>query len=310
MAERIATYSRIITPEEYNRIISKEHLYISASDRAIKEFVEKYRPKNRIAEVVEIGCGPARVLPLIATVSDLNLMGIDHDEGFLNYARTVIKEGCVNASVVKSDISTWQHSQPVDIFYSQGVHHHIGKSHDLREYLNNVRRQLAAEGVYILSDEFLPEYTDEVHRQLKAVIWYSHIITSAKRLKYDYLAQEEAKTLLDDLYEGEEHHDDVKTEEQIRLVLEHCTNIDQAALLGEIAQAEKLAEKFLNSLSNIRNIETHGDITTDLSRGDFKICESVFRAEVEQAGFEIVERKTVGPVDSIGGMAVYVLRVR
>jgi hypothetical protein len=50
IAERAATYSKIITPEEYNRIISKEHLYISTSDRVIKDFIEiKAHKKQRAA---------------------------------------------------------------------------------------------------------------------------------------------------------------------------------------------------------------------------------------------------------------------
>lgn len=308
MTERASTYSKIISPEEYNRIISFEHLYISASDRVIKELIDSYRPKERIAEVVEIGCGPARVLPLMAGIAGIHLTGVDHDSVFLDYAKQIVHEKSLPVDLVHANITDWKLGKMIDVCYSQGVHHHIGKKIDTSRYLNNVVSQLTKDGVYILSDEFLPEYVTEDERKTKAVIWYSHVIASAKRLHQDYLAQEEAKTLLDDLYEGNEEFDEVKSQEQIRLVLDVCTAIDQEARNGSIQEADRLAKEFFADLAKKRNAHQHGDITIDLSRGDFKICDSVLRKEIQKAGLSVIEVRKVGPVDTIGGMAVYVLK--
>jgi SAM-dependent methyltransferase len=135
MAERTSTYSKIISPEEYNRIISFEHLYISASDRVIKELIEFYRPKERMAEVVEIGCGPARVLPLIARIEGIHLTGVDHDSVFLEYAKQLVKEKSLPVDLINANITDWKLGKEIDICYSQGVHHHIGKKTDTKLYL-------------------------------------------------------------------------------------------------------------------------------------------------------------------------------
>lgn len=310
MAERTSTYSKIISPEEYNRIISFEHLYISASDRVIKELIESYRPKDRTAEVVEIGCGPARVLPLMAGIAGIRLTGVDHDSVFLEYAKQLVQEKSLSVHLVNANIADWKLGKAIDICYSQGVHHHIGKKTDTQTYLKNIASQLTKDGIYILSDEFLPEYRTEDERKIKAVIWYSHVIASAKRLNQKYLAQEEAKTLLDDLYEGSEQQDEVKNQDQIQLVLDACKTIDQEARNERTQGAEGLAKKFISELAKKRNIDQQGDVTIDLSRGDFKICDSVFKKEMQEAGLLVLEVRKIGPVDTIGGMAVYVLKKR
>ncbi len=308
MPMKTATYSKIISPEDYNRIITFEHLYISASDRVIKELIETYKPTDRTAEVVEIGCGPARILPLIAQISDIHLTGIDHDSEFVRYAQSEISSLGDDVHVIQSDFISYIHPVKVDVFYSQGVHHHIGKGEPTKVYLSAVVSQLTKDGVYIVSDEFLPEYKDEKDRKLKAVIWYSHVIASAKRIGQEYLAQEEAKTLLDDLYEVEKAGNELKSHEQIELVLRHCTTIDDFARSGEIKLANEKAARFLDELSLLENRNISGDNTIDLSRGDYKISDSIFRKEMNQAGLEVIERRTIGPVDTIGGMAVYVTK--
>jgi hypothetical protein len=159
-----------------------------------------------------------------------------------------------------------------------------------------------------LSDEFLPEYSTEDERKIKAVIWYSHVIASAKRLNQEYLAQEEAKTLLDDLYEGNEQHDEIKNQDQIRLVLDACAAIDQEARNERMQEAEVLAKGFLSELAKKKNTNQQGDVTMDLSRGDLKICDSALRRETEDAGFSVADVRKIGPVDTIGGMTVYVLK--
>lgn len=166
----------------------------------------------------------------------------------------------------------------------------------MHAYLQNVAGQLVPEGIYVVADEFLSEYRNEDERKINAVVWYSHVIASAKRAGHDYLAEEEAKTLLDDLNEAS--NDSMKSRDQIALVLDSCDAI----------KTTDQARDFLSALKPLMGVRVTGDETIDLSRGDYKICDSVFRREIEEADLRVVERVTVGPVDTIGGMAVYVLK--
>ena len=298
---REVTYSKIISPEEFNRINTEEHLYIKVSDAVIVKFIEEIRKKlGRNIEVVEIGCGPARILGEIAKIKNINLTAIDHDKDFVAYARKKVK----GAEVKVADIETYNHGKPVDVFYSQGVHHHIAKP---PKYFQNIRKQLNNNGIFILSDEFLPNYNSEEERRLRAVIWYSHIISHAQKNNHKILAQEEAKTLLDEL-NTEIDESRIKTEEQINLVLSQVDIIDEEARKGNVSRAEIIVKKFLNNLSKIYNYKQSGDPTLDLSRGDYKICDKVFREEIKSAGFTVEKFKAVGPIDSIGAMVVYVLK--
>jgi SAM-dependent methyltransferase len=296
------TYSRIITPEDYNRIISTEHLYISGADQKIKAFVEQERDRGA-TEVVEIGCGPARILPILGEIERVTVTGIDHDPNFVDYAGNQVD----GIDVRLADMKDYQHGKAVDIFVSQGVHHHIPKGESTKAYLQNLSSQLVDGGVYIVGDEFLPEYADEEERKVKAVVWYSHIIAEAQKSGFTHLAREEAKTLLDDLYEGDpDQH--VKDDFKIKLILNAVGGINEVALRRNVPIAEERAQELLKSVYGSKTAYDGDDPTVVLSRGDFKICESEFAREVATAGLSIEDKVRVGPLVDIGAMVVYLLR--
>lgn len=236
----------------------------------------------------------------------MRLVGFDHDKMFLERAIRVTDN--TRTSIIQTDLANLSLSEGevVPIIYSQGVHHHIPKGEPLNKYLERVHQILTPGGVYILSDEFLPEYKDDADRLVKAVVWYPYIINDAQEHGYNYLAQEEAKTLIDDLNEGNEP-DLIKTEGQIQVVLERVNAIAMAALRRESEEAERLASVLLSKLEKLKNYQPTGDKTVDLSRGDFKVSPSIFKQEVESAGFEVEDEDFAGPVETIGGMRIYTL---
>lgn len=100
----------------------------------------------------------------------------------------------------------------------------------------------------------------------------------------------------------------IKTEGQIQLVLESVKAIAIAALNRRGDEAEQLASGLISKLEELKNYEPTGDKTIDLYRGDFKISPSVFKQEIEAAGFEVEDEDVAGPVETIGGMRIYTLR--
>ena len=301
------TYSQIIDPENYNHIMTNEHLYISAGDSIIKKFIKEEVKNNNSTEVVELGCGPARIITMMADIPGVTLAGIDHDRSFVEYAKKVVETKKFNIKIVESDAFNYNHSKPVDVFYSEGFHHHIKKGEPVKLYLQNIYKQLKKTGAYILGDEVLTEYKDRNERLIKAIIWYSHIISNAKKNRFLYLAAEEAKTLLDDLNENSEKGN-IKTKEQINLVLGSVDDINNAACSGDLEKAAKLAKTLVNSISIKINVSVQNDPTMDLSRGDYKICESELKKEVESVGFKLEKSESVGPGKNIGAVSVYLFR--
>jgi len=306
--KHLPTYSTIISPDVYSRLMTDEHVYIKASDVAIANVVEReVALKGEPIEVVEYGCGPARALQRTARVSGIHVTGVDHDPEFIEYGRNLLQRQHLYADLVLADAETYMHPKPVDVFYSQGVHHHIQKGEATRRYLKGIYDQLKPGGMYIVSDEFIPEYATIEERRTRLVIWYSHVIANAQRGEYQLLAQEEAKTLLDDLNEVVDP-EAIKTQKQIELVLHSAQLINGNAIKKHMEQAEGLADEFLKKLQTLRNTEEQGDKTIDLSRGDYKICDSEFKREIEVAGFVVEEIQAIGPIENIGAMVVYVLR--
>ncbi len=297
---RDATYSRIIGPEEFNRINTDQHLYIRASDQVIKRFTEERSPR----EVVEFGCGPARILPVLEEIEGIILTGVDHDQDYIKFAKTRVKP---TTSLVVADVETYKHPRKIDVAITQGAHHHFSKP---PTYLENIVSQLSDNGVYILSDEFLPEYKSEDERRVRAVIWYSHIIANAigkKNIPALALAFEEVKTLLDELNTTIDETR-IKTPQQMKLVFESVEEISEKTKAKNIKDAEVLAERFLAKLEKIYNWRENDDPMLNLSRGDYKICERVLLEEIEPYGLEVERKKSIGPIKSIGAMSVYVLR--
>ena len=293
---RDATYGKIIAAEEFNKINNDQHLYIAASDEIIKSWTEEHGG----IEVVEFGCGPARLLQKLDLIRGINLTGVDHDQDYVEYARTKVDK----AKVVMSDVESYQHAEKIDVVVTQGAHHHFSKP---PQYLENVVAQLSDNGIYILCDEFLPNYHTEYERRIRATIWYSHIIADAIKKGYDQLALEEAKTFLDEL-NTENDETRIKTPEQVELVLNQVTTINERAIKDYLAMAEVLAGRFLGQLSKIYSWEPNNDPTLDLSRGDYKICDSVLRAEIAHFGLMVEKKKSIGPIRNIGGMTIYVLK--
>lgn len=297
-----ATYSQIISPEMYNLLIS-QHLYIAEADQAIAQIVG-YHSRGENVQVAEFGCGPGRILGILSDEFICpNVTGIDHDQVFVDYAQKILGW----PRVVLADAITYQHQTPIDIAVSQGFHHHVAKGEQTYLYLKNVYRQLKPGGIYVVGDEFLPHYKDSHDRLIKAVTWYAHIIDAALRGKHMLLAIEEAKTLLDDLAESTDENV-AKSDVQIQYVLDNVLDVElDLSLLAWRSGYNENVERFLRHIAAHKNNENQGDPSMNLSRGDFKICHSVFEKEVTAVGFKIIGIKTVGPIETIGGMAVYTL---
>jgi SAM-dependent methyltransferase len=299
------SYSSIISSEDYNHLMTNEHLYINTADAYIERVI-KEKAANKHLQVVELGCGPARVARFIAKLNNISLTAVDIDSVFCEYAKEIAIKNQLKMNIIRSDIDLFQHTQLVDIFYSQGFHHHVEKGKKTHKYLSNAYNQLAEGGYYILSDEFIPNYTNENERNIKLVIWYSHIIAHALKNNYTFLAIEEAKTLLDDLQESK-NDQNLKSQEQLELVLSYVEKIDTKAK-NNILEAEAYATSFINDLDSLFNTKINElDPSMNLSRRDYKICDRVIREEAEKVGFIIKQVRSFGPIKTIGGMSIYIL---
>lgn len=301
-----ANYSNIVAAEDYNRMMTNEHLYIAQADRIIGKIVRRYteHSQNR-SEVLEIGCGPARLTPLLTKIPNVNVTAVDYDSGWIKAAKQAMETEGFNATLVCADMQSYRHPQPINVAVSQGTHHHIKKGESTSLYLENLRRQLARGGIYIISDEMVAYYENEEERYVRLCIWYAHIITAALRRGYERLAVAEMETLLDDLFEGSGKRA-IKDTEQMRLVRSSLEEIVLFAGRRKLKVAEQKSEVLLRG---IRETQSRRKVSknTPLSRGDYKVCFSILMEEITEAGFKIREAQTIGPIETIGGFGIYTL---
>lgn len=292
-------YSTIIDPASYNLLMSTQHQYISTSDKFICTTLFDLAKEFDHPNVLEIGSGPFRITGDLWSV----LRDIDKpfdfyineiDPVFLDVCQKSITSKNLEITILDQDIAELKAQKPFDIAISQGTHHHLNVN-----YLKNVYNLLSKNGYYIISDEFLANYSDENDRKLKAIIWYSKIINHAKKSGFAKLAREETKTLLDDL--GENKYENHKSQEQIEIVLEFSSQIVDA----EFEQKEDLAKKLLLNLS--QETSKSEEKPMYLSRGDYKISTEVFLKQCQKVGFEIQKQIITGD-PKIGAMVVFVLK--
>jgi len=305
IAANVPTYSAFVDAAAYNRMMTDEHLYIADADRLTIDLARDLVGAHR-AEVLEVGCGPGRLLGRAAGhLHYAHVSGIDIDNTFLRHARATVRSG---VDILYGDAAEYRHGEPIDVALSMGFHHHVPKGSVTRAYLRNVASQLAPRGVYFLADEFLPRYVSETERRIAATIWYAHIISSAIAAGFRQLAEEEAKTLLDDLTGGDGVS--TKTPRAIEEIIDRAGAINAAAMRNHRGETVRGATRLLAVIDEELRCSSSraADVSMTLSRGDFKISTDALAHEVADAGLEIVEKHRIGPAVDIGALMVVVLR--
>jgi SAM-dependent methyltransferase len=288
--------------------MNDQHLYISQCDQYLVEIIEEISKDKRL-EVVELGCGPLRFTRKLATIANINLTAVDIDEIFYSYGVKASREENLKINMVNDNIANYKHPSHVDVFCSNGLHHHIFKGKNCIKYLANIASQLSDDGCYYLMDEFIPEYKDEKDRDIKIIIWYSHIIADAIKNNYNYLAQEETKTLLDDLEEGSDEPHQLKNTKKVELVLSYVSLIDEYATSSQGQKAKEVSIEMLEKLRQINEFnpeDSHNSMK--LSRKDYKICDRVLREELSEVGLIVVDVISYGPIEKIGGLCIYKIK--
>ena len=98
-------------------------------------------------------------------------------------------------------------------------------------------------GYYIVGDEFIPDFINNEEREVNLILWHSHIIAYALKYNFEVLAQEEAHTLLDDIYGGREHPS-YKNKAQIDCILKEAPLLDSLTQEENLAPAKKKHKNF------------------------------------------------------------------
>jgi SAM-dependent methyltransferase len=299
-------HSKIIPPQLYNTLLSKQHPYFRDADLYIAERIPPKVTRVQHPEILDIGCGPGRITPLVyQRIPNAKLYGLDTDQGFIDYTKKAYQD--LPIQWIHCDINTYKHHPYIDLAYSQGFHHHRTQDVSLEATFRSVFNLMKKRGYYIVGDEFIPDFINNEEREVNLILWHSHIVAYALKYNFEAFAQEEAQTLLDDIYggRGPSYH---KNKEQVDRVLENAPLLDSLIQEDHLTPAKKKAQELLEDLETLQTNSPSEDSSLSLSRTTFKVSQTQFVAAAAKAGLFAKEFKPFGPPSEIGCVGVYTLR--
>jgi SAM-dependent methyltransferase len=128
------------------------HPDIAEGDDLIVSLVEAHaRRLGRPLRIIDVGSGSGVLSEMLAGRLPESLVVANDNEPSLAEQAAGRLRGHRNAEVFDRSFTEWR--EPVDIVISWGTHHHMPHS-----YLDQSRELLGADGIFIVGDEFCPEY--------------------------------------------------------------------------------------------------------------------------------------------------------
>jgi len=128
------------------------HPDISDGDRLIVSLVADHAAAlGRPLRIMDIGAGSGVLSEMLADRLPESRVICNDNEPALVAQATQRLEDRRNAEVFGQPFQDWD--EPLDVIISWGSHHHMPHS-----YLEQSRRLLGTEGIFVIGDEFCPEY--------------------------------------------------------------------------------------------------------------------------------------------------------
>jgi SAM-dependent methyltransferase len=260
---------------DINILMRQGHVFIADVEQLCIELVEKHCKRlehdtARQTSVLEIGCASGITSQqLAARLPATEVTAHEEYRAFAELAATRLRG--TRVTLCTAPLATLTRS--FDVMLSAGAHHHLPG-----EYLDEARRLLVDDGVFVLADEFCPEYCtaeerDHVRRAPLIYLANGYVLTSTAEV----LAYGKDGTIPDRARQMEARR---------RRALWHWYRfvVDEAMRGDHIEVA--IAE--LQS--------AHDDLVTG-DAGEHKLAPCIVERQVALAGFQVARKHVLGPPD-------------
>ncbi len=138
---------------DINILMRQGHVYVADVERLYLELVEQHCRRRKQPRVLEIGCASGISSQRLAELlPGARIVAQEQYAPFAELARQRLK----GTRVLLHEGSLEELSGSFDVIVSGGAHHHMPSG-----YLTHVRKLLSDSGVFVLADEFCPEYCSE-----------------------------------------------------------------------------------------------------------------------------------------------------
>ncbi len=226
-----AKYTDAVNPDDYISGLNK-HLRIPQIDTKTLEEISKKTNElllwsSEKVKIVDLGCGPGRLTNRIAQIltgKEVEILGIDEDENFINKAKSKA-QWLNNINYQVSELPTWCPS--ANIFLSYGVWHHLDRNGERQQRKDMIFENLTDTWSLFIGDEFVADYTGKKNRIYNATLLYMNVIWDAYQIawnKVDELVRIEVMNRVEDLY-GSWYGKWVIEENNIKIIADNCLYI-------------------------------------------------------------------------------------
>ncbi|HWB78821.1 MAG TPA: class I SAM-dependent methyltransferase [Nannocystaceae bacterium] len=256
---------------DINILMREGHVHIADVERLCIELVEHHaRRIGRPARLLEIGCASGIMAETVAArVPELAVIAHEDYPPFAELARTRLQH--TRVQLVTGPLE--ELTEPVDILLSAGAHHHLPAG-----YLAHARKLLGDDGVFVLADEFCPEYCNREQREHVASAAVVHVVNG-----YVLTSDAERDMLVE---HGMLPPRAIDMEARRRRALWHWYRyVVDEAMRGdhiEVAVAE---------LTSARD-----DLVTGCE-AEHKLAPSILERQLQLAGFRVTAKHVFGPTD-------------
>jgi len=304
-------YAKIIDANNYTQGLA-EHPDIPQADAGIMRIIrEKLQETlNREFRVLDLGCGPGRItksiteelLPVAhAKKVDLSVVGFDISDGFISYARRHNSGEAI--SYILADFLAHDFKEKFNVILMQGIFHHVPIA-DRKKWSERCHDILTNDGIIVISDEFIPDYSSENERVLNVAGLYVYVIAYAIQNGHKSLAEIESMNMVDDICSGLPGAGH-SNEELIKFIQDTSLEIYACAYeKGTTSNNYKgLLKMFVERIQDDAEKIAITD-TANHNRGDYKISIAKQVEEFANIGFRLEREQIYGPVNWLGGMGV------
>lgn len=185
---------------KYHQHEEKHAYYLEMTARMLSAF-EKQCGKAENFRILELGAGTGLFTKHLLNLSSVDVTAIERDEACYLSLKQIF-DHTPPVRLLLEDSRTFYDPNGFDCIFSSFSDHHILLK-DKRKYLENVRKNLRPQGLFIVGDEFLPEHKANNRQERIAALhaYHQHIIDIAVQREEWILAELEGAALRSGLEE-------------------------------------------------------------------------------------------------------------
>jgi SAM-dependent methyltransferase len=228
----MSTYIDVLKYDKYER---QHPYYEEMMSKMIAIINSREKRGRRLRRILEFGAGTGIFTTLLLQLPSVHVTALEIDwacfhilKQNVQHMAAQIKERGSTYDLLHNDSRDTNPEGAFDFIVSSFADHHIHPL-DKRPYFRNVRRNLGENAIYIVGDEFLPEYdiANEPDRRKALNVYHDHIIEIASQAGHRELVEleEEARisglTSKGDYKLSPTHYESLVKDAALRVISSH-----------------------------------------------------------------------------------------